>query len=320
MKQRQDFDSPWKEILDGYFPEFLQFFFAEIHAAIDWSRGHVFLDKEFQKIVRDAEQGRRHIDKLVRVFIDGEETWLLIHAEIQGQPDVDFPERMFVYYYRIFDRYKKDTVSLAVLTDPDPNFRPEKYSRKRFGCRLRFNFPAVKLLDYGKKWEKLESSDNLFALAVMAHLKALELKVEQGEERKRWKLRLVRMLYERGCDRRDVLELFRFIDWLLMLPPELERSFTEEVSKIEEEKGMEYITSVERVGMERGLAQGMQQGSLQEARIMLLETLSVRFDGVPEGIAEIVKGITEYDVLKRLFHRALRCADLHEFTDGLARR
>ncbi|MCI5220955.1 MAG: cytosolic protein, partial [Candidatus Electrothrix sp. LOE2] len=58
MKQRQDFDSPWKEILDGYFPEFLQFFFADIHAAIDWSRGHVFLDKEFQKIVRDAEQGR----------------------------------------------------------------------------------------------------------------------------------------------------------------------------------------------------------------------------------------------------------------------
>ncbi|MDU9047776.1 MAG: hypothetical protein Q3M30_02925 [Candidatus Electrothrix sp. Rat3] len=91
---------------------------------------------------------------------------------------------------------------------------------------------------------------------------------------------------------------------------------------------MEYITSVERVGMECGLAQGMQQGmqqgvqqgSLQEARIMLLETLSVRFDGVPEGIAETVKGITEYDVLKRLFRRALRCADLGEFTDGLAQR
>ena len=41
-----DFDSPWKEVLDRYFPAFLDFFFPNIHADIDWSRDYEMLDKE----------------------------------------------------------------------------------------------------------------------------------------------------------------------------------------------------------------------------------------------------------------------------------
>ena len=52
-----DFDSPWKEALDVYLPAFLAFFFPHIHEEIDWSRGHVFLDKELQKIVPKAARG-----------------------------------------------------------------------------------------------------------------------------------------------------------------------------------------------------------------------------------------------------------------------
>jgi hypothetical protein len=40
-----DFDSPWKEALERYFPEFLAFFFPAAHADIDWRRGYEFLDK-----------------------------------------------------------------------------------------------------------------------------------------------------------------------------------------------------------------------------------------------------------------------------------
>jgi hypothetical protein len=31
-----DYDSPWKEMLDGYFPAFMAFFFPEAYADIDW--------------------------------------------------------------------------------------------------------------------------------------------------------------------------------------------------------------------------------------------------------------------------------------------
>ena len=39
--------------------------FPELEEGIDWSRGYEFLDKELQGIVRGAEEGRRHEDKLI---------------------------------------------------------------------------------------------------------------------------------------------------------------------------------------------------------------------------------------------------------------
>lgn len=35
-----DFDSPWKEMLENYFPDFMAFFFPEAYQDIDWSRGY----------------------------------------------------------------------------------------------------------------------------------------------------------------------------------------------------------------------------------------------------------------------------------------
>jgi len=79
-------DSAWKDILERFFPQFLEFFFPEIHRDIDWSKGYESLDKELQPILLDAEVGKQLLDTLMRVFLlDGPEAWLLIHIEIQGQ-------------------------------------------------------------------------------------------------------------------------------------------------------------------------------------------------------------------------------------------
>lgn len=138
---RDDFDSPWKEALERYFPEFVALFFPVIHATIAWARGHVFLDKELQQVVRDAELGRRYADKLVQVYThEGAETWVLIHVEVQGEPERGFAERMYVYHYRLFDRYRVDVVSLAVLADETPDYRPREYRRGRWGCHVVFGF------------------------------------------------------------------------------------------------------------------------------------------------------------------------------------
>jgi hypothetical protein len=48
--QRDEFDSPWKEVLETYFPSFLEFFFPQIHREIDWERGYNFLDQELIQI------------------------------------------------------------------------------------------------------------------------------------------------------------------------------------------------------------------------------------------------------------------------------
>ena len=66
-KGLDDYDSPWKKILEAYFQEFMVFFFPAAAEEIDWSRGYAFLDKELQQIVHDAELGKRLADKLVQV-------------------------------------------------------------------------------------------------------------------------------------------------------------------------------------------------------------------------------------------------------------
>ncbi len=244
-------DNLWKEILTAYFKEFVAFFFADIHQDIDWPKGYQFLDKELGKIIRDSKLGSRLADKLVKVYLlGGQETWLLIHIEVQGYRDPHFEERMYIYNYRIFDHQKKEVISLAVLTDSSESYRPSHYQVKRWGFKLSLEFPTIKLLDYNNQWERLETDLNPFALVVMAHLKAQQVK--DGDERLRWKLRLVRMLYQRGYSRAEIIKLFKFIDWLVTLPEELEDRFLEEANSYEEEEVMAFITTPERVGIRKG--------------------------------------------------------------------
>jgi hypothetical protein len=246
-----DYDSPWKEALESYFQPFLALFFPLIHADINWSRGHVFLDKELQKIVPKAATGRLYVDKLVKVWRkNGREAWVLIHIEVQTQRDPDFPKRMYGYNTRIADRYNRTVVSLAVLADDDPNWRPDHFKDELWGWSVRMGWPPLKLLEYASRVTELEASTNPFAKVVLAHLKALETRQDPAG-RRTWKMRLVRGLYERGFSNQDVRQLFQVIDWLMELPPRFKRQFDRELDDYEEGRRMPYVTSIERNGMRK---------------------------------------------------------------------
>ena len=137
-----EFDSPWKDILQLYFEDFMLFFFPQAHGEIDWTQTPVFLDKELQQVVRDAELGRRLADKLVKIYRkSGEENWILIHVEIQAQEESNFAQRMFIYNYRIYDCYKRSVASFAVLGDERSTWRPSQFGYQLFGCRWISSFP-----------------------------------------------------------------------------------------------------------------------------------------------------------------------------------
>lgn len=260
-KPRQpDYDSPWKEMLTRYFPAFLAFFYPDIYAAIDWSRGFEFLESELQKIAVRAALGRRLADKLVKVWLlDGHAVWVLIHVEVQGSREKRFGQRMFIYFYRIFDRFAHRIISLAILTDENRKWRPDEYRLEFFGTGVRLKFRTVKLLDFADKWNLLVANPNPFAVVVMAHLKALETKNALGQ-RYRWKLELIKGLYERGYEAEDVRQLLRFIYWIMQLPEELEQKLEADLEKYEEDRKMEYLMPFERRAMERGEQKGMQEG------------------------------------------------------------
>ncbi|MBW4509617.1 MAG: hypothetical protein KME64_24350 [Scytonematopsis contorta HA4267-MV1] len=112
------YDSPWKDILEQYFEDFILFFFPQEHQEIDWTRKPEFLDKELLSIVRDAKLGTRFADKLVKIYRhSGKEDWILVHVEVQSQEETDFPKRIYIYNSRIFNKYDKFVVSVAVLGD-----------------------------------------------------------------------------------------------------------------------------------------------------------------------------------------------------------
>src|SRR5262249_24120171 len=103
----------------------------------------------------------------------------------------------------------------------------------------------------------LEASTNPFAKVVLAHLKARETR-DNPVDRHAWKIRLVRGLYERGFSARDVRELFRVIDWLMELPPPLSKVFRQELDKIQEERHVPYVTSIERLARSEGIRLGIE--------------------------------------------------------------
>jgi len=111
---------------------FLALFFTQADSEIDGGRGYESLDTELQHVVRDAELGRRVVDKLVKVWLkDGREQWVLIHVEVQTSEEANFAKRMYVYNYRLFDRYNREVVSLAVLGDDNPCWRPDSFGYRR---------------------------------------------------------------------------------------------------------------------------------------------------------------------------------------------
>ena len=69
-------------------------------------------------------------------------------------------------------KYDHEVVSLAVLADDSPAWRPSSFGYSRWGFRLQMDLPTVKLLDLAEDWKALEVSRNPFALVTMAQLKA----------------------------------------------------------------------------------------------------------------------------------------------------
>jgi flagellar biosynthesis/type III secretory pathway protein FliH len=261
-----------------------------VHAQINWARTPRFLDQEFQQIMRDAGTGRRVVDRLVRLWLrDGRDVWVLVHIEVQGQEDSDFAERMWVYSYRIFDRYHRHAVSIAILTDERDSWRPAEYSYTFWDCSTLFRYPVIKLTDWRSRRAELEASDNPFAVVVLAHLGAQETR-RNVEGRRQLKLGLVRRLYERGYSRERITSLFRFIDWLLALPEEMERQVQEAIREFEEERAMPYITSIERMGREQGLTEGREQGLTEGREQGLTEGL---IKGREEGKRAALRRIVE---------------------------
>lgn len=276
-----DFDNPWKAAIERHFSSFLHFFFPAAHAEIDWTHPPLFLDQELYKVARDAKPEKRIVDKLAHVRrIDGEPAWVYIHLEIQGQQQENFARRMFVYHYRLYDRYEQPIASLALLTDDQPRWRPERFGYRSLGCELALNYPVAKLTDWVGSEEHLADDHNPFALLTLAHL-ATRATRRDPVARKEEKWQLLKHLYRKGWTPQEVQDFYQLLDWMMRLPKELEHQLRQDVNTLEGEITMRYVTSFEKLAMEEGMAKGIEKGIQQGQSRLLMRILARRFGALP---------------------------------------
>lgn len=251
-----DYDSAWKDIIEELFKSFLEFFFPAIHNDIDFSRKPEFLSQELRKLLKDSKVGKRVVDVLAKVHLkDGSTRCIFIHVEVQGTPDADFPERIYVYNYRIYDHYRElneQVVSVAILTDEDKNYRPDEYYVNLWGFEHRMKIPIIKIIDFKDKEKELERSTNPMAMVVLAQLSSHEARRINVNQKYDVKLNLFKECLKKGYTKEQIRSLVKFIDWVINLPAKYQEKLHKELIKIEEEQRMPYVTSFEKAGKKEG--------------------------------------------------------------------
>jgi len=266
------YDSAWKTVIKTWFSDFLAFFFPDIHRAIDFSKKPVFLDKEMQEIDPDSTMGDREADILVKVHLkDGTTQYIgiLIHVEVQAQPVPGFMERMFVYFYRAFDQNKIEripVISIALLTDDNPVYRPHEYAFDLFGFQLRMRIPMVKIIDFrpgGPLREKLETSKSHMTMIVNAQLKSLEVKKKGNRRKFEAAKEMIRQCYSRGYDKDGVRQIMKFIAWVIRLPESYKKEIKKFIKITEEEYKMEFVPLWEIDSREEGRMEGRMEGRVE---------------------------------------------------------
>ncbi len=302
--ESDQYDTPWKEAVERCFPEFMAFYFPAAHAQIDWTLGYTFLEQELQAIVRDAELGRRYVDKLVQVHrLSGQEDWIYIHLEVQGSAQAEFAKRMFVYNYRIFDRYDRPVASMAVLADDSTDWKPQHWGYDVLDCQMGIRFPVTKLTDYADQEQTLADNPNPFAQVTLAHLKTRATRKDpQARFDAKWTL--VKLLFNRGWSKQRIIDLLFVIDWMMTLPEPLKKQLWQNIQQLEQEKTMAYVSSFEQIGMEIGMAKGMEKGmakGLEKGRqtgeaLSLQRLLSRRFGPLPPDLVATIDAAPISDI------------------------
>lgn len=214
MKRRQ-LDELWKGILENTFEDFLRFINPSLDAMLDFKRGIVFLDKELDLAFGENRPGTKIVDKLARVYtIGGNEEYILVHVEVQGKYREDFSERMFEYYYRIFDQYHKPITAYAIFLESNNVERPDRFEQSCMGTNLIYQYNTLKVASQND--EELIASHNPFALAVLTAKTSLMLgnakdNLERDKRLYAYKRKLLRLLISRKIPKEKIQALLYFL-------------------------------------------------------------------------------------------------------------
>ena len=293
-------DILWKGVIEDFFPDLMAFFYPDVLSGLDLSRVE-FLDKELHQLFPESEDSRRYADKLIKIRRkDGKEQWQLIHIEVQGYKDELFEERMFRYFYRIYDRFGMPIEALALFTDSYKGFHPKYFELKSFHTHLRYQFHTFKLLE--QESAVLEKSSNPFSHILFIAQKFLRSGKLTDEHLVELKLELFRKMLGKGYSKEYINRLMYFIKhYVRFSKPEMNHIFDKGVSLIlKNDLSMGIVESVKdyiyKEGKKEGKIEGKLEGKIELVKNLLLSDL---FQQKLLSYTEIAKisGLSEKEIV-----------------------
>ncbi|MBY0232873.1 MAG: hypothetical protein K2W96_26625 [Gemmataceae bacterium] len=163
-------DHPWKDVLEEHPREALEFMFPGTAALIDWSEFPRSLEQEMRKLLPASATGDRIVDRLLGCKKGEGEFY--VHLEVQGKPEDVFPNRVVEYNDAATLHLRHPVLSVAILVDDDPDWKPARYAYEESGFRKTVEWPVFKALDWLGRFDELERHRNPFAFFLLCHLRA----------------------------------------------------------------------------------------------------------------------------------------------------
>ena len=303
---RRDNDILWKGVMEEVCDDLLRFIFPDVDQVLELERGFEFLDKELAEMYPepDKESSTRFADKLVKVFTrDGQEEWILIHMEVQGETKAAdrllFPERMFRYYYRIFDRYQKPMTAIAIFTGSDSQKMPNRYEYEFLGTSHIYRYNTYRITESSE--DELAKSDNPFAMVVLAaKTSLLEGKIPELELKDRKLLVAKYLLSRKKFPKEKIDKILSFLNNIVLFEKQ-------ETNLILMEQLDQLTGKKNTMGLIERLAERREQVALEkgEEKVRLTQEKSIRavldntefsaekiadMVGVPVSMVESIKG------------------------------
>ncbi|NNV07887.1 Rpn family recombination-promoting nuclease/putative transposase [Geobacillus sp. C56-T2] len=266
-----DHDRLFKELLQTFFEEFVLLFFPDMHEHIDFN--HLsFLSEELFTDVTAGEKYR--VDLLAKTKFKGEDGWIIVHVENQAYIQSSFPERMFLYFSRLFEKYRAPIIPIAVFSYDAIRDEPSSFTLSfPFGHVLDFRFFHVELPK--QNWRQFIRTDNPVAAALLSKMGYTE------SERVELKKQFLRMLVRLELDEAKQRLLMGFFETYVKLSNEEEQQLRSEVEQMEtkeKERVLELIISYEQRGKIQGREEGRKEGAEQEKRHIARRMLRKGFD------------------------------------------
>ncbi|MBL8228483.1 MAG: Rpn family recombination-promoting nuclease/putative transposase [Bryobacterales bacterium] len=322
-----DHDRNFKELLTTFFVEFLALFFPKLAAMLD-PDSIEFLGQEY---FVDLPDGQRYLaDIVVKARFAGSDAFFLIHVEHQSDTPAKFPERMFRYFMAMYERYRVPVYPIVVFSHDKPAKPQPREFRMAFpdGEVLRFRYHVVQLNRLS--WRRFLTSSNPVASALMAKMKMAE------RDRPRVKAQCLRLMVKLRLDPARQELIAQFVDRYLNLTEIEERRFRRTIERMdlqpeEKEKVVEYVTSWEQRGVEKGIAIGIEKGrnegiekgrsegiekgrseGIETLQAVLLDLIGTRFGPPSDATIRRIQSIQSMNDLRQLAHSVMHASSLSE--------